>query len=115
MTVTLIEFDKPNRNGRTYLKHEITDLPKIVPCSMNHADNAFNLPGINSEDTIGSADITMNEVGIYADVKPYKAKQEVFDNLMMDGYKIVSAGFGGLNENSEVIDFRLQYVFLTKE
>lgn len=115
MKVTIIEFDKPNHNGRIYLRHEINELPKTVACSLNHKNDAFVMPGLTDENTVGLASITMDEAGIYADVNPYVSKREIFDELMMDGFKIVSAGFGGLNEKSEVTDFRLQYVFLTNE
>ncbi len=120
MKVTLIEFGKENQNGRTYLHHEVSELPKQVFCSLDTITDQYKIPTLevplNGDNTCGFADITMDQEGIYADIKQFSdARGKMFEELMMNGYKVVPAGTGSLNEKSEVEDYRLHYVFLTKD
>jgi len=118
MKATLIEFGKENKNGRTYLYHEVSDLPKTAPCTLEHMQDAYGhttlAATINGEQTCAMAKISMDEKGIYAEVTPYENKRELFDTLMMNGATIVPAGTGSLNEKAEVEDYRLHYIFLTR-
>ena len=119
MEHVLVEFGKQNKNGRTYLKEQITELKNLVPCTFGHKEDKYGMtifnPGINDESTCAVAKIRMDNNGIYAEVNPYENKKEQFDEMMMAGCKIVSAGTGNVNEKGEVSDFRLHYVFLTKD
>lgn len=119
MKHVLFEFGKPTKTGRTYLKHEMSNLPGLVPCTFDHQNDSYGIPildpAVNGESTCALAEISMDDIGLYAEVNPYDSKKEMFDEMMMNGCKITSAGTGHLNENSEVLDFRLKYVYLTKE
>jgi hypothetical protein len=119
MKHVLFEFGKENANGRTYLKEQMSDLPGLVPCTFGHQvdfyENSILNPSINGEQTCAMAKIYMDNEGLYAEVKPYEDKKEMFDELMMNGCRITSCGTGSLNEKNEVEDFRLHYVFLTKD
>lgn len=119
MKVRLIEFGKENKNGRTYLMHEMSEIPKTVLCTIDHHTDSRGLfdlnPALNGEKTCAMANIYMEPDGIYAEVNPFHEKKELFDELMMNGCKIVPAGTGHLNENNEVQDYRLHYVYLTKD
>ena len=113
MKFQVIEFEKENLNGRKYVKHEISNLPEFVLCSMRQEETPEI--AINGEFTLGMAKMTMDEKGIYAELEPYSHKKEIFDEMLIDGNKIVSAGYGNVNEKGEVANYRLQYIFLTKE
>jgi hypothetical protein len=118
MKVNLIEFGKENKNGRIYLHHQMSELPKLVPCTFDHMADSRGLPilnpPINGDKTCAMANISMDEMGVYAEVNPFNEKRELFDEMMMNGCSIVPAGTGSLNEKGEVEDYRLHYVFLTK-
>lgn len=113
----LIEFGVKNKNGRTYLKHQMSNIPEFVPCTLDHAKdkNGHSIlnPPINGEYTCAMAKVKSDNTGIYIDVVPYSDKKELFDNSMMNGCSIVPAGTGSVNEKGEVEDFRLHHVFLT--
>ena len=120
MKVTLIEFGKVNKNGRTYMFHQISDLPKLVICtldaSVDEHGHAILSPPINGKNSCASANIIMDSFGIYAEVRPYANQNgKIFEEMMMNGCSIVPAGTGNLNEKGEVEDYRLHYIFLTKD
>ena len=120
MKVTLIEFGKMNKNGRVYSYPEVLELPKNTVCTLTHlADkygNAILTPPINGDSTCGTAEISMDYNGIYADVNPYSDNRgRMFEELMMNGCKIVPFGTGNTNENGEISNYALHYVFLTKD
>jgi len=119
MKVTLIEFGKENQNGRIYLHHEVSELPKQMFCSLDILTDQYKIPvfdvPLNGDSTCGFADISMDQEGIYAEVRPFSdARGQMFNELMMNGYKIEPLGTGSLNEKNEVEDYRLHYVFLMK-
>lgn len=114
MKVTLIEFGVKNKNGRTYLQPNVLDLPKTVTCTLDHVSELN--PSFSGPQTCGMADITMDTNGMYAEVKPFsEAKGKLFEELMMNGAKVVAAGTGRVNEKGEVENYCLHYVFLTNE
>jgi len=119
MKHVLIEFGKQNHNGRTYLKEEVSDLKDLVPCTFGHREDKHGMailnPSLNDDETCALAKISMDHAGIYAEVNPFENKKEMFDEMMMAGCRIVSAGTGNVNEKGEVSDFRLHYVFITKD
>jgi hypothetical protein len=115
MKVTLIEFGKKNENGRTYLYHEVSELPDVVPCTLDSANGPVNRATIGGPETVGLAKLSMDQDGIYADVNPFYSdyRGRMFEELMMLGAKIVPSGTGSVNANGEVSDYRMQFVFLT--
>jgi hypothetical protein len=118
MKVSLIEFGKVNENGRTYLHHQMSYLPPTVMCTIDHHTDSRGLPDLNptldGNNTCALANISMDVNGVYAEVNPFSERKDLFHELMMYGCKIVPVGTGHLNENNEVEDYRLHYVYLTK-
>jgi len=111
----LLLFKKPNKNGRTYLHHQISELPKTVMCTLGEFDHP-STPLITDDKTCGIATTSMNEKGIEIELMPFSDERgKTLLALLENGYSIVPAGYGNVNEKGEIEDYRLQYVFLTND
>ena len=108
----IITFGESNKNGRIYLRHQISELPKTVMCTLGELDHSN--PLITDDKTGGIVTISMNKNSIDAEVLPFSDDRgKTLLSLLDNGYKLVPAGFGNVNEKGEIEDYRLQYVFLT--
>jgi len=119
MKVTLIEFGKETESGRTYLRHQC-ETPKQTYCSLEHLVDKHGMailnPPINGNKTCGFAEMSIDDIGIHVEVKPFSDERgKMFDEKMMDGFRLAPLGTGSLNESGEVKDYMLHYVYLKKD
>ena len=120
--IKIIEFDRPNKNGRIYTRSEINVLPDLIPV-MTEAPkpedfypkliSALSESKFKDENVAGSAKPSMEDDGIYVDLNIFESKKsgEKLLNLLMDGHKLMSTGMGGIEENGRVIDYRIVFLF----
>lgn len=118
MKVTLIEFDKPTVNGRIYKQHHVSEVPKQVFCSLHHIvdEHGMGALSVQLKDACAFVDLTVDEKGIYAEAKPFSdGNGKTYEQLMIDGFKLYPLGTGSVNEQGEVENYHLHYVYLHKD
>lgn len=114
--IKIIEFDRPNKNGRTYIKSEMNILPDFIPVMSEapdgKSDDFYPKLEFPIKEMAGSAKPSMENDGIYVELNIYDttAAGQKLINLLIDGYKLVSGGTGGTDDGI-VKDYRIVFIF----
>jgi hypothetical protein len=103
----VLEFDKPTKNGRIY-RQQFTILPYIfMNCYLDH--------GRQQDMLCGKADADLHEDGVYIDFEPIGENGQLALDLLKSGFVFRTGGPGNVDDDGNVSDFELKYVFLTND
>jgi hypothetical protein len=112
LNVKLLEFDKVNRNGRIYKKEHFIDEIKEQYYGEYIKDGDYSRDNYNdillNNVTHSINNIEMKDDGIYGDIEILNTESA---NILLDSgieqIGIASRGYGSVNENNEVINYKL--------
>ena len=112
-TTRLIEYGKPNGNGRTY-QPDHTDWPDRLIYGTIDPPKDFSIP---VADIVASARVFERPDGVWGEITPVRRDEDLanlFEQMVDNGFTVVPCGAGRI-EDGVVKDFRLISFFLTRE